>query len=159
MSDAPPPSLRAAHLLTLNLVVDYAGLLNIGELPAGRRRIAPVTGGIFTGARLRGVILPGGADWVLVRPDGNFTIDVRLALKTDADALIYLTYQGLFTASPETHSRLRRGEMLAPQDYKIRTVARFESGAESCRWLNDVLAVGVGRQTKQGAEYEIFEIL
>jgi len=49
--------------------------------------------------------------------------------------------------------------MLAPQDYKIRTVARFESGAESCRWLNDVLAVGVGPQTNQGAEYEIFEIL
>lgn len=56
------PGLKTAHLITLALRVDYAGILNIGETSKGRRRIAPVSGGIFTGARLRGVILPGGAD-------------------------------------------------------------------------------------------------
>jgi hypothetical protein len=41
----------------------------------------------------------------------------------------------------------------------IRTVAKFESGAEKYQWLNDVLAIGAGRQTQGGAVYEIFEIL
>ena len=153
------PTLRSAHLMTLSLQVDYAGLLNIGKTPAGRRRIAPVAGGVFEGARLRGEILPGGADWVMVRPDENFTIDVRLTLRTDDDALVYLAYQGLFKASPENQARLRRGEMLRPEDYMIRTVAKFESGAENYQWLNDVLAIGAGRQTQSGAVYEIFEIL
>jgi hypothetical protein len=153
------PLLRSTHLLTLRLQVDYAGLLNIGKTPAGKRRIAPVAGGIFEGARLRGKILPGGADWVMVRPDDNFTIDVRLTLRTDDDALVYLSYQGLFKASAENQARLRRGEMLRPEDYVIRTVAKFESGDEKYFWLNDVLAIGAGRQTKDGAVYEIFEIL
>lgn len=155
----PMSELRSAHLLTLSLQVDYAGLLNIGKTPAGRRRIAPVAGGVFEGARLRGKILPGGADWVMVRPDENFTIDVRLTLRTSDDALVYLAYQGLFKASPENQARLRRGEMLRPEDYMIRTVAKFESGAEKYQWLNDVLAIGAGRQTQGGAVYEIFEIL
>jgi hypothetical protein len=153
------PVLRSAHLLTLSLQVDYAGLLNIGKTPAGRRRIAPVAGGVFEGGRLRGEILPGGADWVMVRPDDNFTIDVRLTLRTDDGALVYLAYQGLFKASPEDQARLRRGEMLRPEDYMIRTVAKFESGTERYQWLNDVLAIGVGRQTQGGAVYDIIEIL
>jgi len=159
MRMSEPPALQSTHLITLSLQVDYAGLLNIGKTPTGRRRIAPVAGGIFEGARLRGTILPGGADWVMVRPDDNFAIDVRLTLRTDDDALVYLAYQGLFTASPENQARLRRGELLNLEDYKIRTVVKFESGGEKYQWLNDVLAIGAGRQTRGGAVYEIFEIL
>jgi hypothetical protein len=155
----PTPELQTAYLGTLSLVVDYAGLLNIGATPAGRRRIAPVASGVFTGTRLRGKILRGGADWVLVRPDENFTIDVRLTLRTDDEALVYLSYQGLFKASPENQARLRRGEMLGPEDYMLRTVARFESGAPRYLWLNDILAIGAGTQTKTGADYDIFEVL
>jgi hypothetical protein len=145
--------------MTLSLQVDYTGLLNIGKTPYGRRRIAPVAGGTFEGARLRGEILPAGADWVMVRPDDNFTIDVRLTLRTEDGALVYLAYQGLFRASAENQARLRRGELLRPEDYTIRTVAKFESGGEHYHWLNDVLAIGAGRQTQGGAVYEIFEIL
>jgi hypothetical protein len=159
MTTTDTPRLRSSHLLTLSLQVDYAGLLNIGATPAGRRRIAPVSGGHFTGTRLRGVILPGAADWVMARADDNFNIDVRMTLRTDDDALIYLAYRGLFKASPEALARYRRREMLAPEEYNIRTVVRFESGAASYQWLNDVLAIGAGRQTETGAVYEIFEIL
>ncbi|MFZ4111102.1 MAG: DUF3237 family protein, partial [Polymorphobacter sp.] len=52
------------HLMNLTLEVDFAGMLSIGPVPAGRRRIAPVTGGRFSGPRLAGSVLPGGADWV-----------------------------------------------------------------------------------------------
>jgi hypothetical protein len=153
------PALRTAHLITLSFNVDYAGLLNIGATPHGRRRIAPVSGGVFTGTRLSGSLLPGGWDWVLVRPDGNFTIDVRLALKTGDGALIYLSYQGLFKASAEAHARLRNRETLRDDEYILRITAKFETGAPSYQWLNDTLAIGAGRQTAAGASYDIFEVI
>lgn len=153
-------TLRSAHVLTLRLGVDFRGMQRIGEVASGRRRVAPITGGRFEGARLSGEVLPGGADWVLNRPDGHMAVDVRITLKADDGALVYCTYQGLFRArTPERMAAFERGEALALEDYTLRTVVRFECGAEKHRWLNDILAVGVGRQTAEGPVYEIFEIL
>ena len=55
-------------------------------------------------------------------------------------------------------ARFNRGEQLQETEYSLRTITRFESGAPGYAWLNDVLAVGVGRQTVNGPVYEIFEI-
>ena len=62
---------------------------------AGERRVVPVVGGSFSGSRLRGVVLPGDADWVVMRPDGVLVLDVRITLRTDDGALIAMTYRGL----------------------------------------------------------------
>jgi hypothetical protein len=151
--------LKTAHLITLRLDVAFDAMLRIGTTVLGRRRIAPILGGEFSGARLRGVVLPGGADWVINRPDGAMAIDVRIALRTDDEALIYLTYQGLFKAGAEAMARFNRGERLAEDEYRLRTIARFETGAPPYDWLNDLLAIGVGTQTSQGPVYQIFEVL
>src|SRR5258708_13987418 len=66
----------------------------IGENPHGNRQIAPVAGGSFEGPRLQGKVLPGGADWLLIRPDGVSEIDVRATLQPDDGALIYVTNRG-----------------------------------------------------------------
>lgn len=145
------------HLFTLSLDVDFAVMTSIGKIAAGLRRIAPVSGGTFSGDRLRGTVLPG-ADWVVNRPDGVMLIDVRLVLKTDDSALIYLTYQGRFRAAPEAMARFGRGALLDPSDYSLVTVARFECGDERYAWLNDAVVVATGRQTATGPVYECFEI-
>ena len=151
--------LPSQHLLTLKLDVAFDAMLNIGTTVQGRRRIAPILGGSFEGERLRGTVLPGGADWVINRPDGAMAIDVRIALRTDDEALIYCTYQGLFRAEAEAMARFNRGELLAETDYRLRTLARFEAGAERYRWLNDMIVVGMGRQTAQGPIYTLYEVL
>ncbi len=145
--------------MTLTLDVGFADMRNIGPMAQGTRRIAPILGGRFEGSRVSGVVLPGGADWVIYRPDGAMAIDVRITLKTTDDTWIYCTYQGLFRAEPEAMARFRRGEQLAESDYQIRTVVRLESGSEQYRWLNDTLAIGAGRQTPTGPVYTIFEVL
>ncbi len=152
-------ALASRHLLTLDLDVDFADIQTIGATVQGRRRIAPIRGGRFGGARIRGVVLPGGADWVLVRPDGQIMIDVRITLKTDDSALIYCTYQGLFKAAPDALARFARGQPLGEDEYQLRTQVRFETGVAAYAWLNDMLAIGVGRQLSTGPEYKIFEIL
>ena len=60
--------IRTTHLFTMTL--DVGGMQPIGATPSGNRRIGLVAGGTFEGARLRGKVLPGGADWIIVRPDG-----------------------------------------------------------------------------------------
>jgi hypothetical protein len=145
------------HLVTLTLDVDFRSMLVIGSTPGGLRRIAPVTGGRFSGERMNGTVLPG-ADWVINRSDGVMVIDVRLALKTDDSALIYLTYQGRFLASPEAMTRFSKGELLKPGEYSLVIVAKFECGDEQYAWLNNVIAVGTGQQMAHGPVYSLFEI-
>ena len=150
-------SLQHSLLTTLTLTVDFRGMTSIGQTPAGLRRIAPVTGGTFAGERLNGTVL-GGADWVINRPDGVMVIDVRLTLKTDDGAMVYLTYQGRFLAGAEVMARFARGALLDPSEYSLAITARFECGDERYGWLNDVVAAGTGEQTAAGPVYSIFQI-
>ena len=150
-------SLQSTPLLTLTLTVDFRGMTMIGETPAGLRRIAPVTGGTFTGDRLSGTVI-GGADWVINRADGVMVIDVRLTLKTDDGALVYLTYQGRFLAAPEVMARFAKGAVLDPSEYSLAVIARFESGDQRYRWLNDAIVVGTGEQTASGPVYSLFTV-
>jgi hypothetical protein len=149
--------LKHTHLLTMQLAVDYAGIKSIGQTPGGLRRIAPVTGGTFTGERLRGSV-QGGADWVINRPDGVMVIDVRLTLETEGGALIYLTYQGRFLAEPDVMRRFGKGELLAPHEYSLAMIAKFECGDERYAWLNNAIVVGTGEQTATGPIYTLFEV-
>ncbi len=141
----------------MTLTVDFAGMTVIGQTPAGLRRIVPVTGGTFTGERLNGVVLPGN-DWVINRHDGVMVIDVRLTLKTDDGAMIFLSYQGRFLANPEAMARFAKGALLEPHEYSLAMTAKFECGDERYAWLNNVVAVGTGEQTADGPVYSIFEI-
>src|SRR5690348_16058729 len=65
-ASAPTPrrermaDIRTAPLFTMSLQV--AGMQAIGATPSGNRRIGFVAGGSFQGERLRGTVLPGGAD-------------------------------------------------------------------------------------------------
>jgi hypothetical protein len=51
--------------------------LELGTTHLGRRRIIPITGGTVEGRRLQGKILPGGADWQIIRGDGVAELEAR----------------------------------------------------------------------------------
>ena len=86
----------------------------LGPMPHGIRRIVPVTGGDFEGPRLRGEVLPGGGDWLLLRADGVLELDLRITLETDDHALIYMRFRGLRHGPPEAFAALGRGEVVDP---------------------------------------------
>jgi Protein of unknown function (DUF3237) len=149
--------IRTQHLITLTLQV--SGMQVIGATPAGNRRIGLVAGGTFTGERLRGSVLPSGTDWIIVRPDGATTLDVRLVLETDDKAMIGLTYRGMRHGPPAVMDRLNRGENVDPSEYYFRTSTAFETAAPRYEWLNRIIAVGTGRRPPEGPVYDIFEVL
>lgn len=149
-------TLSLRHLMTLTLDVDFRGIQRIGATPAGQRGVAQVTGGRFEGERVSGKVL-GGADWFAYRDDRVMTIDVRLTMEADGGGLIYMAYQGRFLAEPQVMARFQKGEQLAAADYALAMTAKFESGQPELRWLNDVIAIGVGEQQRTGPVYRIYE--
>jgi Protein of unknown function (DUF3237) len=149
--------LRTAHLFTLTLEV--AGMQPIGATPAGDRRVGLVAGGRFAGARLRGIVLPGGADWIMLRSDGATTLDVRLVLQTDDNAAIGMTYRGMRHGPASVMDRMARGEAVDPSEYYFRTSVAFETAAANYDWLNRIIAVGTGHRPPAGPVYDVFEVL
>src|SRR5215470_12413664 len=136
-----------------------APLQKLGAVPQGIRSIVPVTGGEFEGARLRGKVLPGGGDWLLLRSDGVLELDLRVTLETDDRALIRMTFQGLRHGPPDAIAALGRGEVVDPASYYFRTLPRFETSTEKYAFLNRILSVGVGEALPDGAVHRIDEIL
>jgi hypothetical protein len=131
----------------------------LGAVPHGTRIIVPVTGGDFDGPRLRGEILPGGGDWLLLRSGGVLELDLRITLETDDHALIYMTFSGVRHGPPDAIAALGRGEAVDPASYYFRTVPRFETSSDKYAFLNRIIAVGVGETRPDGAVHRIDEIL
>ena len=151
------PEIRTTHLFDMTLQV--SGMQPIGATPNGNRRIGLVAGGTFAGGRLRGTVLPGGADWIIARPDGCTTLDVRLVLQTEDGAVIGMIYRGLRHGPAEIMQRLDRGEPVDPAAilFPHRDHVRDRGGKYD--WLNRIFAIGTGRRPPEGPVYEIYEVL
>lgn len=130
----------------------------LGEAPLGRRRIIPITGGRFSGERLSGRVLPGGADWQIVRADGVAQLEARYTLETDDGALVYVHNVGLRHGPPEVLARLAAGEPVDPSLYYMRATPSFETCAERYRWLNRIVCVATGVRRKDSVELDVYEV-
>ena len=130
----------------------------LGETPHGRRRVIAITGGSFRGERLAGRVLPGGADWQLVRADGVAELDARYTLETVDRSLIYVRNFGYRRGPADVMRRLMAGDPVDPSLYYMRTTPRFETGAERYRWLNGLICVASGARRAAAVELEVFEV-
>lgn len=145
-----------APLCTLH--VDLADPEVISNGPHGARRVIRVLGGRFTGERLEGEILPGGADFQLVRPDGVAEIDVRVMLRTTQGSLIYLTGRGLRHGPAQALQALQSGAAVDPAEYYFRETLFFETDAQELVWLNRVVTVASGERYANSAVIHVFEV-
>ena len=151
-------TLKSRHLFTITMKLPPT--LELGDTPVGKRRVFTVSGGQFTGERVRGEVLPqASSDLLLVRADGSSQQDVRLILQTDDGALILMTYRGIRHASAEVNARIARGEQVAVSDYYLRTAPFFETSSPKYGWLNKIVSIGIGERQPDGVTYEVFEIL
>lgn len=85
----------------LEAKVKIANMINVGESKRGTRRVIPITGGTVSGPKIKGVVLPGGEDWQLVRPDGDTELYARYLLKTDDGHVIQVINQVLLHAGEQ----------------------------------------------------------
>ena len=60
-------SLLLGHQPIFTIAAELEAMVTLGRTPYGERRFVGITGGTVKGAKLNGRILPGGADWQIVR--------------------------------------------------------------------------------------------
>jgi hypothetical protein len=142
----------------LKAEIALAAPQELGDTPQGRRRIIGITGGRFSGERLSGRVLPGGADWQLVRADGVADLDARYTLETADGALIYVRNRGYRHGPAEVLARLARAEDVDPALYYMRTTPSFETGHARYAWLNRIVCVATGARRPAAVELEVYEI-
>jgi len=139
--------------------IELAPAQELGAGPLGRRRIIAITGGRFVGERLSGRVLPGGADWQVIRADGVTELDARYTLETGDGTLIYVRNRGFRYGPAEVLKRLAAGENIDPAQYYMRTTPLFETGDKRYAWLNRMVCVASGARRPEAVELEVFEIL
>jgi Protein of unknown function (DUF3237) len=130
----------------------------VGGTPYGERRIIPIQGGFFEGPRLSGKVLPGGADWQVIRPDGIAELEARYTLQTDDGALIYVLNRGIRSGSKEVMARLASGAKVHPSEYYFRTRPIFETGAAKYQWLHRIVTVATGERLPDEVIITVYEL-
>jgi hypothetical protein len=157
------PGLTYLYSLNCTLGVPYS----VGNGPHGNRVVIPITGGTFSGPRLKGGwkdeehgtvsetsardwhlfsnqtgrIANLGADWGLVDKDGLFSADTRYHLQTDDGAHIFIRTSGPTQADGTIHLRII-----------------FETGHQKYYWLNNIIAVGVLRTGGGGVSIDAWQL-
>jgi Protein of unknown function (DUF3237) len=139
--------------------IELAPAQELGAGPLGRRRIIAITGGRFSGERLSGRVVPGGADWQVIRGDGVAELDARYTLETGDGALIYVRNRGYRHGPEAVLGRLAAGENVDPAQYYMRTTPLFETGDPRYAWLNRIVCVASGARRPAAVELEVFEVL
>ncbi len=152
----PPPEPRLEFLFVISLEVEEPD--RIGPTPWGDRRVVGVRGGSFEGPELKGRVLPGGSDWIVVRRDGALIQDVRLMLETDDDQLLLMSYRGIRHGPRSVMERLDSGEHVDPSEYYFRTAPIFEAPDGRYDWLNRLIAVAAGRRLPGGVTYSVYGV-
>jgi hypothetical protein len=132
--------------------------LELGDTPQGRRRIIGITGGRFSGERLSGRVLPGGADWQVIRADGVADLDARYTLETGDGALIYVRNRGYRHGPADVLKKLSLGEAVDPSLYYMRTTPSFETGDARYSWLNRMVCVATGARHAAAVELDVYEV-
>ena len=132
--------------------------LEVGKSPYGERRIINIKGGAFSGPRLSGRVLPGGADWQIIRYDGITEVEARYTLETHEGALIYVSNWGLRHGPREVMERLASGEEVDAAEYYFRTTPVFETGAPDYLWLNGLISIAAGQRHADEVVITVYEV-
>jgi Protein of unknown function (DUF3237) len=138
---------------------ELAEILHFGATPLGVRRVINILGGRVEGPRLRGRILPGGADWQLIRADAVADIHARYTIQADDGAHILVESLGLRHGPPDVIEQLARGDAVDPSRYYFRTVMRFETADPQFAWLNRIIALARGAREQLAVRLDVFEVL
>ena len=137
---------------------ELEAITSLGRTPYGERRMIGIIGGTVSGLKLNGRVLPGGADWQIIRSDGAADIKARYTIQTDAGALIMVTSEGLRHGPLEVMERLTRGDNVDPAQYYFRTVMRFETSDPAVDWLNRILALARGQREARAVRLDVYEV-
>lgn len=133
--------------------------LDVGDTGAGTRKFIPIIEGEFSGPKLSGSILPGGADSQFIKTNCIAELDARYVLKTDDGALIYVQNRGIRVADEEVLKKLAHGEKVNAGAYYFRTAPVFETSDGKYKWLMQSLFIAKCIRNPDNVVIEVWKVL
>ena len=149
------PQLEFVCEIQVNVAKPY----HFGNTGAGTRKIITLLGGKFEGPTIKGIVLPGGADWQLIKDNDVADIDARYILQTDDGELIYLSNTGIRVASKDVLKQLTAGDIVNENEYYFRTIPVFETSDEKYSWLMKSLFIAKGIRNPDNVIIQVWKIL
>ena len=136
------PAPELIHLATMTATLGESFRIKGG--PVGTRIVAEVDSVEVVGERLNASMVgKSAADWVTMGPDNTYaTLDVRITLRTDDDAIVYVEYSGRIDFATG----------------RAVSAPLFQTGAEQYDWLNRIQAIGDGQSSDGQIVYELYEV-
>lgn len=132
----------------MQLRVTISAPEGVGVIPHGSRQFIPITGGTFEGPRIKGTILPGGADYQLYNDILQRTeVEAIYNIRTDDGVNIHVRNMGLIG---EDDGR-----------FYFYTSPRFEAPLDSkYAWLNTAIFVcRIGtEQVENGISLNVWKV-
>ncbi|KAH8678469.1 hypothetical protein BX600DRAFT_452102 [Xylariales sp. PMI_506] len=110
---------------------EFAFLLELLTLPprgidttqAGEKTFSPVSGGMFQGPKIKGVVLPGGGNWNTVHSDGTCHLNAMYTICTNDGVMINVVNEG--------HGRVPPPPLLPPPPLSERAMVGPNSPVRS----------------------------
>jgi hypothetical protein len=157
------PIMTATSIPALEFIfaaqVTVATALDLGDVGKGGRRIVPIAGGVFSGPQMHGLVLPGGADWQILRGDGTAELEARYTLRTDDGVLIYVRNHALRHGPPDVIAALAAGRPIDPGRYYFRGATFFETSDARYAWLTKHIVVCTGEREPAAVKLRFFRML
>ena len=133
--------------------------MDFGDVGKGRRRIVPITGGEFSGPQMRGKVLPGGADWQIIRSDGVAELEACYTLRADDGALIAVRNLALRHGPAEVMAALAAGRPVGPGTYYFRGATFFETSAAQYSWLTNHIIICTGHREAAKVTVRFYKVM
>ena len=151
--DLPVPGLE----LLFHVDASLGPLEDHGVTKAGHRRVVPIVGGRVTGL-IEAQILPSGADWQLVRPDGTVEVDTRYSARTADGEYVHLRTRGVRAGATAVLEALLAGEDVPATAYYFRLVVEVESAAPRFADLERAVIVAACARTADRVIYDAYRV-
>lgn len=132
--------------------------VEVGQTHAGLRRMIPILGGSATGQELTGTILPGGADFQVLRSETVTYLDARYVIESDTGERVFVTNLAYRTGSAEDVAALVRGEQVPAERIYFRCAPRFEVSGAELSWLESTVVIGSGRREPDRVVIDLWSV-
>ena len=140
------------------LCAQVGAVQDLGEFRGGRRRVIPILGGELRGSGLEGQVLPGGADWQTMQPDGVTHLTARYTVKMSDGAILGIVNSGVRRAASEIAKQLSAGVDVDPALYYFVTQPMFEIGPGPYHWLTQQVFVARGTRHPECVVLQVYSV-
>jgi len=159
---APEPAVAESAGLTttplFSVVIDLDQARDVGSGELGIRYISSFTGGMVSGTKLQGMVLPDGELWYLIRRDQIAELLIQGVVQTADGAAIAFRARAFSRAAPLTMDQLFYAELIDPSDAFFRGVTFFETDAPQHDWLNHAVTIATYHYDLQQVTIAVYAI-